>query len=167
MNDQELVCALRNTPLHPLLILVSTVLSQSGFGDVQILDRRENRQKSRFGGHELECRYTVGGIPSVAVVKVVRDSVRLRMLSELAGTVLYRQADLGILVATGTVSSRQLKSLAKFSPVRIEVIDGAYLAELLTFYKIGVRPHGGPDYAFLSALDEESFRFLSLLAERR
>ncbi|MBS1714605.1 MAG: restriction endonuclease [Armatimonadetes bacterium] len=164
MTDVQVKYALQNCSLHSLLMLTSKALKRAGFGDVQILDRRQSRQKSRYGGHELLCQTEFGTVPAKVVVKVVRDSVRQRMLDELAGTVIRRNADMGILVATKHVSALARRNRERYNPLRLEIIDGDALAGLLAKYGIGVRPHGEVDYAFFGKLEEQSFRVLSFLA---
>lgn len=165
MNESQVKRALQNCSLHSLLLLTSKVLSRAGYGDVQFLDRRQSRQKSRYGGHELLCETDLRTVPAKVVVKVVRDSVRQRMLDELAGTVIRRNADMGLLVATGTVSSLARRNAGRYSPLRLQVIDGDALAGLLAQYGIGVRPHGEVDYAFFGGLEEQSYRILTFLTE--
>ncbi|MHB8636727.1 MAG: restriction endonuclease [Fimbriimonadaceae bacterium] len=156
MNETELQIALQQCSLHTLLILVSKGLTRAGFGDVQILDRRENRQKTRFGGHELICQTTLGSFEATVVVKVINDAVRLRMLDEMAGTVLRRKADAGIIVSPRHVTATARKVQASYRPCRIEVIDGQALSALLSRFQIGVRGRGDVDYAFLTGLEEAS-----------
>jgi len=157
--------ALRASSLHALLILTSKALSRSGFGDVQILDRRQNKQKTRYGGHELLCETELGGLPVKVVVKVVNDVVRLRMLDELAGTVVRRRADFGLIVTPQSVAKSAEKLVGSHLPVRIEVIDGPSLARMLIKYQIGTRGADDVDYAFFSELESQSFRIISFLAE--
>ena len=102
-------------------MLVSKGLTRAGFGDVQILDRRENGQKTRFGGHEILCQTTLGSLEATVVVKVINDAVRVRMLDELAGTVLRRRADAGIIVSPRHVTATAKKVQASYRPCRIEV----------------------------------------------
>ncbi|MBS1722969.1 MAG: restriction endonuclease [Armatimonadetes bacterium] len=163
MKTNEMEAMVKAVSLHPLLIIVSRALSISGFGDVQFLDRRESWQRSRYGGHELLCEATFGLVRMRVVVKVVRDSVRRRMLSELAGTVLYRKADMGILVATGKLSRRLAGFQTDYPPVRLEVIDGTHLSKLLLKNGIGTRGEHGVDYAFFGELETQSLRIISFL----
>ena len=119
MNDQALEEMLKRCSLHSLLMLTSKVLSRSGFGDVQLLDRRQSRQKSRFGGHELLCESSVGMFPTRVIVKVIQDSVRLRMLDELAGSVRRTNADMGLIVSPHHLTANASKHLASYAPMRI------------------------------------------------
>jgi len=167
MSEDQIKHALQNCSLHSLLRVTSRVLARAGYGDVQILDRRESRQRSRYGGHELLCELTVGTVPARVVVKVVRDSVRQRMVDELAGTVIRRNASMGILIATKHVPALVDRSKDRYNPLRLQIIDGDALAGLLAQYQIGVRPHGEVDYAYFGDLEAQSFRILSFLTENR
>ena len=167
MPADPLVPALRSASLHSLLMCVSKALTRAGFGDVEILDRRSSRQKSRHGGHELSCLAKVGGYPLKVVVKVVRDDVRTRMSDELVGTVLRTRADLGLLVTPFEVSPKAREAQGRYGPVRLEFVDGEALADLMRCSGVGVRPKGGVDYAFFAGLEEVSGRLLAFLAKER
>ncbi|MGV3615279.1 MAG: restriction endonuclease [Fimbriimonas sp.] len=167
MTADPLVPALEGASLHSLLMCVSKALTRSGFGDVEIQDRRSSRQKSRHGGHELTCLSSVGGYPLKVVVKVVRDDVRTRMVDELAGTVLRTQADLGLLVTPFNVSPKARAAQARYRPVRLELVDGKRLADFMRCSGIGVRPKGSVDYAFFAELEAVSGRMLAFLREER
>lgn len=167
MNQTPFVGALQQCSLHSLLMLTSKALSRSGFGDVQILDRRQSKQKSRYGGHELECRFLVGTMSMKVIVKVVRDSVRVRMLDELAGAVLRSKADLGLIVTPHHVTVNAARHQASYQRARIEIIDGKQLAELLQQVRVGIRSKGDVDYAFFEALEEVSLRMLSFISANR
>jgi restriction endonuclease Mrr len=149
--------------LHEILICVSKALSRSGFGDVQILDRRSSKQKSRFGGHELMCETTLGLYPVKIVVKVILDDVRTRMVDEMAGTVLRTKADLGLLITPFNVSEKVRAAQDAYRPLHLEFIDGKRLAELMRCSGVGVRSKGSVDYAFFSELEEVSERLLAFL----
>ena len=99
----------RSASLHATLLLTVQALSRSGFGEVQILDRRLPRQRSRLGGCELMCRAQLGTVPLAVAVKLVKDTVRTRMLDELAGAVDRTGADLGLLVSTEDLPARASK----------------------------------------------------------
>ncbi len=162
MRPGELEGALRGLSLHALLMTVSKVLARAGFGDVQVLDRRQNRQRSRYLGHELLCEGRIGTIPVSVVVKVVRDEVRTRMLDELAGVVRRRSADVGLLVTP--YASRKG---AEHPGSRVEVLDGPRLAALLRQHGVGVRPSGDPDYAFFAALEDVSGRLINFISSTK
>lgn len=160
-----LTLALQRCSLHALLVCVSKALARSGFGDVQILDRRSSGQKSRFGGHELLCEATAGDRPLRVIVKVVLQPARTRMGDELAGAVLRNRADIGLLVTPFKVSARLLAAQAGYFPARIELLDGDALAELMRRSGVGVRAGGSVDYAFFAQLEEVSLKILDFVGK--
>lgn len=164
MKDAPLVEMLKNCSLHSLMMLTSKALSLSGFGDVQILDRRQSRQRSRYGGHELVCRGSLGTLPMKVIVKVINDSVRLRMLDELAGAVIRNRADLGIIVTPHHVTTNAARQQGAYRLARVETVDGHGLASILRKFAIGIRPRGEVDYAFFGELEDASRRILSIIA---
>ncbi len=164
MTESQLEHALQNCSLHALLLVTSKALSRVGYGDVQILDRRTSRQKSRFGGHELLCQSTLGGRPVRVLVKVLRDSIRVRNLDELAGTVLRRGADSGLIISPFHITASAKRLLACHKPIKTAVLDGTALADLMKEARIGVRGSAGVDYAFFGELENVSQRVLSFLA---
>lgn len=147
---------LPNLSLHSLLMVTAKALARAGFGDVEFMDRRSPKEKSREGGHELLCRSSLGGIETMVIVKVVRDSVRVRHLDELYGTVVRTGADTGLLVATKSFTSRAKGLVRVYGHPRLTVFDGPAFARFLARHGIGVRPSGEPDYAFLEALEQYS-----------
>lgn len=165
MNLITLEQSVRRCSLHAQLILISKTLSCNGFGDVQILDRRLTRQKSRFGGHELLCVTQVGTVPVRIVVKVVRDSVRLRMLDELAGVVIRMEADLGLIVSPYRLIGRALINRPRYRPARVEVIDGRMLVRMMVKHRIGLTLEGQVDLPFFEHLNYQSRRVLNLLTK--
>ena len=167
MKGEPLVEMLKDCSLHTLLMLTSKALTRSGFGDVQLLDRRQSKQRSRYGGHELVCRGNLGTLPMKVIVKVINDSVRVRMLDELAGVVIRTRADAGIIVTPHHVTTNALRQQGTYSRARIEIIDGHALAGLLSKFGIGQRGRGEVDYAFFGALHEMSDRVLSFIAANR
>ena len=167
MPTDPLAGALQGCSLHALLMLTSKVLTRSGFGDVEILDRRETGQKSRYGGHEISCLAALGPVPVKVIVKVVRDDVRTRMLDELAGAVIRSSADLGLIVTPYHVSASISGRQAGYRPARVEALDGASLARLMRCSGIAVRPSGDVDYAFLSELETVSQRLLEFVGKER
>jgi restriction endonuclease Mrr len=155
MTDQaELRNLVQQSSLHATLLLVAKALSRSGYGDIEILDRREPRQKSRYGGCELLCRSSFANVPVRIIVKVIRDSVRIRMLDEMAGAIDRTKADFGIVVSTADLSQKARAIRQTYRKSRVEVIDLELLTDMLSRYKIGVRPGGSPDYAYFSSLDD-------------
>lgn len=154
MTNQAMLHMLQNSSLHTLLLLTAKVLSRTGFGEVQILDRRETRQKSRFGGHELMCESSFGSLPLKVIVKVINDGIRVRMLDELAGAVIRTKADLGIIVSPRHVTATARKLQPHYQAARVKIIDGAELVDQLQRLGIAVRPCGEPDYSFFGAMEE-------------
>ena len=163
MNDQELQATLKQCSLHSLLLVTSRAFARAGFGDVQILDRRQSKQKSRFGGHEIMCDLSVGFFPVRIIVKVLQDGVRLRHLDELAGTVRRTTADMGIVVSPHSLTAGAEAHLNGYQPMRIEVVTGSAFARLLSTYHVGVRSRGEVDYAYFSALEDASEKLISFL----
>lgn len=167
MHEEPLQKALQQCSLHALLIICSKVLTRSGFGDVQILDRRQNKQKSRFGGHELLCQTNLGFIPIKMIVKVARDTVRTRMLDELAGTVIRTSADLGLIITPYHLTTRAVKHKDAYKGVRIDSLDGSGLADLLRRYQYGVLLSGKVDYGFFTSLEESAIAFMPYILRNR
>jgi len=164
MSDTQLEGAIQSCSLHALLILASRALSRAGYGDVQFLDRRHARQKSRFGGHELVCEATLGTRIVKVVVKVVRDSARIRNLDELAGTVIRMGADAGLLLTPFHVTGKAQKLLDRYGPVRISVIDGSTFADWLKELRLGIRGKDDVDYAFFGELEAVAERVMVFMA---
>ncbi len=168
MSPNLLELRLRECSLHELLILTSKALTRSGFGDVQILDRRHSRQKSRHGGHELLCQTSLGTVSVSVVVKVIRDSIRVRMLDELAGTVQRMKADMGLIISPFEASPKAKSKLPSYSASRIEVMDGAGLSQLLSRYHIGTCNDGEMvDWQFFESLGDASEKVLHFLTTTR
>lgn len=163
MSTRSLQNILQQSSLHTLLMVTSKMLSQSGFGDVQILDRRETRQKSRFGGHELLCQTTMGSLPIRVIVKVINDAVRLRMMDELAGAVMRTKADMGLIVSPHHVTASAKRHQAAHKTARVTVIDGSELANRLIRLGIGVRSFGEVDYQYFGHLEEYGERVLEFI----
>lgn len=166
MKDKAMVEMLKGCSLHSLLMLTSKVLTRSGFGEVEILDRRETKQRSRYGGHELRCTVNLGIVPMKVIVKVINDSVRVRMLDELTGTVSRTKADLGLIVTPHHLTSTAKLHQAFYRQARVQVIDGQQLAGMLQKAGIGVRDRD-VDYAFFGALEDVSGRLLAFIASHR
>jgi len=164
MPTDELTGALQQCSLHALLMLTSKALSRAGF-DTELLDRRQTRQKSRNGGHEILCVARLGNIPVRMIVKVIRDDVRTRMLDELAGAVLRSSADLGLIVSPFNVSPKMEAKQAGYRPARVEAVGGDSLASLMRCSGIAVRPSGEVDYQFLGELENVSERLLEFIGK--
>lgn len=167
MNDKSMTEMLKGCSLHSLLMLTSKVLTRSGFGDVEILDRRQSKERSRYGGHELQCTVNLGFVPMRVIVKVINDSVRVRMLDELAGTVARRNADLGMIVTPHHLTSTAKLHQAVYRKAHVHVIDGTNFAQLLRKAGIGTRGAVDVDYAFFGALEDVSARLLTFIASGR
>ena len=163
MTETPLQHALKNCSLHVLLMITSKALSRVGYGDVQILDRRTSRQKSRFGGHELLCQTTLGGRSVTVLVKVLRDSIRIRNLDELAGTVIRRGADSALIITPHHVTRVAKTLISEYKPLKTAVIDGLELAGMLSEARIGTRGNSDVDYAFFGEIEEASARILSFM----
>ncbi len=160
-----LIPMLQSASLHALLMIAAKALTRAGFGDVQILDRRQPQEKSRHGGHELLAETAIGFVPVRVVVKVVRDDARQRMADELAGVVLRRQADIGLLLTPYHISPQLMKNQESVRPVRVLFVDGELLAKLMRKHRIGVRAEGGVDFAFFTELELVSDRLLTFIKE--
>jgi hypothetical protein len=154
MRARAMQCMLQQSSLHSLLMLTSQALARRGFGDVQILDRRETRQKSRLGGHELICQFALGPLPMKAIVKVINDAVRLRMLDEMAGAVLRTRADLGLIVSPHHITASAARFQGRYGSARVEVVAGEALADILMELGIGMRGRQEIDYQFFESLEE-------------
>jgi hypothetical protein len=154
-NEQALEEIVQNSSLHTCLMLVAKVLTRNGFGDIQILDRRMPRQKSRLGGCELLCVTSIGSVSVRVIIKVIRDSVRTRMLDELAGAIDRTGSDFGILVSNKRLPKGMSARHEMYVKSRVEVIDLALLVQMLVKFRVGVRPAGEPDYAFFVDLEEK------------
>jgi hypothetical protein len=145
-------------------MLTSKALTRAGFGDVEIMDRRTSKEKSRFGGYELSCRLMLGSLPAKVIVKVLsRDTIRQRQLDELAGSVMRSGADAGLIVSPYPLPQALLGAVRSYRPLKIHVIDGPLLAELLTRSSIGIGPKGRPDFAFFSELEDTSLKIQSFM----
>jgi len=163
MTDPQLTYALRECSLSSLLSTVSKALARSGYGDVQYVGRHHPRQKSRYGGHELICETVMGPNLHRVVVKVVRDTVRIRNLDELAGTVTRVEADAGLIVSPFPVTKKAAFFLDSYGPVRTGVIAGDALATWLTRLGIGVTPDGAVDWSYFGHVEEATDQVLTFL----
>jgi len=163
MNETALEVVLQECSLHALLIITARALALSGFGDVQVLDRRQSREKTRFGGFELLAETTLGTLPMRVAVKVISDAVRLRMVDELSNATKRTKCDMGIIVSPYHVTENAMKGQQDASISRIEFIDGKSLARLPIRHKIGIREKGGVDYAFFADLEVYASRIRSFL----
>ena len=164
MESSPLETALQQLSLHPLITLVSRTLTRSGYGEAQLQNRLKEKQKSRQGGCDLLFEATFGTREVRVAVKVVRDTIRIRMLDEMCGVVRRTKADMGFLVTPFSIGKRAKELLASYRP-EIQVIDGAALAGLMETYGIGTKGTGEVDYEFFQGLEHYSERTLDLMQE--
>lgn len=151
---------LEASSFRTFVTVVSSVLAQKGFGDVVSMGRHTRSGKSRHGGFDLRCRYGTGDFQQVAVVKLIHDdSIRLRMLCELAGTVVLQKANLGILVSTRRTSDRMRAIVPLFGALKVEVIDGEQLALMMARLGVGMRGHCEIDYEYFETLEQKREAF--------
>lgn len=162
--NEHLQTALKRCSLHALLMVTSGALSRNGFGDIQILDRRQPKEKSRFGGHELCCHTSAGVLPLRIIVKVLTAPIRLRHLDEMAGAVDRMGADIGLVVSPYRLSGGALKNRDTHRKSRVHVFDGPILADLLMRAGAGVH-QGLVDYSYFDALEEVSPKILKTIKE--
>jgi restriction endonuclease Mrr len=144
----KLLATFKVSSFHTQLLLIQHLFETLGYRNLRILGRRDPKQSTDFGGHELASKDALGLFDVKTVVKFVRDKVRTRMLDELTGTIERVGADYGILIATDglgeLVATEHLK--------RIRVITGVELAALFATHKIGVA-NGTLDAPFFEALE--------------
>ena len=162
MINCELKRSLQSASLHPLLLMVSKVLSRSGYGDVQIMGRRLPRQKSKDGGHEILCELTQGPRSFRTVVKVVRDSVRIRNLDELAGTMIRTHADSGIVISPRHVTGKARDLLHAYD-MEVSVVDGETLSAWLVQLGIGIKANGQVDRDYFNGLEAISPEIITFM----
>lgn len=53
-----LIAALRECSLYELELIILALLPLEGFGEAELLDRRQNSQRTRYGGFEIICHRT-------------------------------------------------------------------------------------------------------------
>lgn len=147
-------------------MIASHVLTKTGFGYVEILDRRTTKQKSRYGGHELAGHVSLANLPMTTLFKVLEDPIRLRNLDEMAGVVDRMKADLGIVVSPHTLSGSALRHRDAHRKSRIEVFDGPVFADLCIRAGVGVAA-GKVDYEFFESLKQISPRILRFIKEEQ
>ena len=166
-QEQAVQETLKASSLHVRLMLLSKILTRSGYGDIQVLDRRENLQKSRYGGCELLCHTNLGPAPIMVIVKVIHQHVRTRMLDELAGGIDRTGSDFGIVVSTENLSRKAKLTQEKYRRSRVEIIDGKLFSEMLMKFKVGVRPNGDVDYAFFAEMENQLNRVNEFISHER
>ena len=154
MTNLRLQRELQACPLHVLLLATQRALSRSGYGDVQFLGRFRRRQKSRLGGHDIVCETVMGASVHHVVVKVLRDTVRVRHLDELAGTVQRTRADTGLVVSPYGMTKAAAQTIGGGGVPRFHVVAGADMAEWFANYGVGVKKDGTVDRLFFRHLEE-------------
>lgn len=162
-NLQELQVKLKECSLYGLLLVTQVALTRAGYGDVQFQDRRESRQKTRHGGHELLCRMRVGEVTSHIVVKVIKDGIRTRMLDEAMGTADRRRADFAMIVSPHNLSPKVAPHQGEYSKTPLQVFDGLNLARLVAKHGVGLRQDGSIDYAYYEVMRQEARQLLPQL----
>lgn len=156
INLPELQVKLKECSLYGLLLVTQVALTRAGYGDVQFQDRRESRQKTRHGGHELLCRMQVGEVTSHIVVKVIKDGIRTRMLDEAMGTADRRRADFAMIVSPHNLSPKVAPKQAEYTKTPLQVFAGMGLAALVAKYGVGIRNNGSIDYAYYEVMKHEA-----------
>lgn len=156
MNNEELLVMLQQCSLLELLLILDVLLTREGYGQLEVLDRIRTTQKSKKGGVEILGHIGFGVKPMTCAIKVINDDIRVRMLSELVGTVDRLNADIGVIVSPRKLCASATRELPKYTKVPLIVIDGEKLADLMRKYEYGVRPDGSVDYAFFGGLDQFS-----------
>lgn len=162
METKPLELALRQLSLNPLMTIVSRVLTRAGYGEARLQDRLKEKQKSRNGGCDLLFEATFGTREVRVAVKVLRDTIRTRMLDEMCGVVRRTKADMGFLVTPYSLGKKARDLLSSYRP-EIHVIDGAALAELMQLYGIGTKGPGVVDEEFFAWLEHYSDRTVDYL----
>lgn len=165
MTNLQLKGALQAASLHPLLLVVSKLLARSGYGDVQLMDRRAPKQKTRQGGHELVCELMEGDELRRVVVKVLRDSIRIRNLDELVGTINRTGADSGLVISPHHLTKDAQELIESYSSVSFGIIDGDALSEWMLLHGIGVRKGGEVDFGFFGSLEDVSLQVRHFIEE--
>lgn len=165
MQTEALQAALRGCSFHALQLVVAKALARSGYGDVQLMGRRKVSEKSSHGGHELCCISPLGDMAVKIVVKVINDDIRVRMLDEIVGVADRCGARAAIVVTPQGIGRTAARELVRYRSVRVKIIDGPRLAELLAKHSLGVRGRGEVDYAYFGQLEELSKRILRFLAK--
>jgi len=157
MSTKPLERVLQDLSLNELIMLLEKLLPFEGFGDVEVLDRRKTKQKSRFGGFEMRCRTKVGNQAGIVLVKVVpKFPLNTRMVHELAGCGLEHDALLSLLVSPFNRSPSRAFAQALQPKLRVRIIDVPELIRLMNCSGLGIRPKGEVDYAFFANLKTAS-----------
>lgn len=157
MNEvkEAIVQRLRKCSFPAYLHIVHKTLIRAGFGDVQLLDRFETYQKSRYGGHEIECFVPCGSRSIKVVVKVIKDRIRIRMLDELVGVLNRCGGEMALIVSPFIMGDEVAIQSTRYNTVSLDVIDEVDLVRLMSKHTVGVRRNGELDYAYFEALEED------------
>ncbi|MBS1703673.1 MAG: restriction endonuclease [Armatimonadetes bacterium] len=143
-------------PLGALEILVQTLLAREGFGEVEIMNRWNPKQKTKKGGFELVCFRGTGPLRETTLVKVIQDDIRVRMLAELVGNVDRINADFGIVVTTKRACHSARRELPKFTTCQVRIVEPPDIENLMRKHLVGFREHGEPNHAYFSFLMEQA-----------
>lgn len=166
MELEPIVCQIQTLSIGGLQILLQSLFAREGFGDVELMGRYTQKQKSKLGGFELRCRRSIGPIHQTILIKVIMGhQIRVRSLAEMAGNVDRFNADHGLVITTTTACKSAIRELPKFTKSPIHILESRDLAELLVKHRFGVREHGEPNYAYFSALNELAKRSEPILKE--
>lgn len=143
---------LEENPFDAFLTLTRKVLSRSGYGEIVELGRIQSWQKSKIGGCELLGMTTIGESPVKVIIKLIKDSVRTRMLDELSGVCNREQAGNGILVSTQALGPKLRCIPEKYINQSIRVFDINDLRRLFAKHHLLLTPEGAVDPAYLERL---------------
>lgn len=150
---EQLEAMLNGTKLHGFEMILQSLLSREGYGEVTLMGRRRSKQKSRYGGFELLCKLSIGPEPFVCIVKVVHQhEIRVRQVMEAAGNVDRMKVDMAIIATPLTTCESTAQVLPLISKSRVDIWDGPRIADLMIKYGIGVR-NGEVDYAYFGWLN--------------
>lgn len=164
MNNAPLKAALQGCSDRALIVLSMTMLTRSGFHDVQILDHRYRAQRLRDGEIALICTSTLNRVPVTVVVKVANRSVKRRHLDELSITIIRTGAESGMIVSPFHVTPKAQAILDRYRTIRASVVDGELLTTYCEALGIGLRGEGAVDYAFFGELEAVAERWLKHLS---
>lgn len=121
--------------------LVIQLLRQTGYHEVQLVERIDRRGRTLIGG--LDARAFAGtdiaDCLTIAQIKRHTDLVPRRCIDEIRGAMLRLGGRHGVIVSTSTFSpaARQAASTVELLPVAL--IDGEALVDLLVGRNLGVK----------------------------
>ncbi|HMS56450.1 MAG TPA: hypothetical protein PKA27_13720 [Fimbriimonadaceae bacterium] len=164
-NLIELQEKLKACSLYGLLLVTQKALTRAGYGDVQFQDRRQRRQKTKHGGHELTCLWHHGDCASSVVVKVSTYALRTRNLDEAIGTVDRRRADSAMVVSPHNLSPKVAVKQGQYATAPLTVLAGSELAGLVATHGVGLLPDGTIDHIFYDLLRQEERELLPYLVQ--